>query len=94
MSTETITIPIDLKREYTAEEYELLEDDGNRYELIEGKLVMSPAPSKKHAEISDELLTEIKNFLKANPGIARFGHMQALILARNLMARIMCQSRI
>ncbi len=68
MTTETI-VDIDLKREYTAEEFIQLEDDGNRYELIEGKLVMSPAPTNEHAKISDDLLMELKLFLKANPGL-------------------------
>lgn len=71
MSTEITTVPIDLNRIYTMKEYELLEDDDNRYELIEGRLVMTPAPTNEHADISDTLLTELRNFLKANPGLGR-----------------------
>jgi len=69
MTTETKTIPVDLKREYTLEEYTLLEDDDQNYELLEGKLVMTPAPADEHGRICDELLTELKLFLRANKGI-------------------------
>jgi Uma2 family endonuclease len=69
MTTETQTIPVDLNREYSVEEYARLEDDGNLYELIEGKLVMTPVPRRKHARISDNLTDAIRDFLKKNPGI-------------------------
>jgi len=70
MSAETKTSSLDLSREYSLEEYRLLEDEaGYRYELVEGKLIMSPAPSNEHAWISDKLLLELKLFLGANPAI-------------------------
>lgn len=69
MTPETKTIPVDLSRIYTLEEFELLEDDDNHYELIEGKLVMNPAPNNEHGKISDELLTELKIFFRANLGL-------------------------
>ena len=62
---------IDLHREYTAEELLTLPDDGNRYELIEGNLFMTPPPMAEHGDISDELLTELKNFLRLNPNLGR-----------------------
>jgi hypothetical protein len=33
-------VKIDLNRIYTAEEFARLEDDGKRYELIDGRLVL------------------------------------------------------
>lgn len=42
---------IDLKRTYSVEEFEALPDDGNRYELIKGKLVMAPATGDDHGVI-------------------------------------------
>jgi Uma2 family endonuclease len=69
MTIETTTVPIDLNREYSAAEFARLEDDGNRYELIEGKLVMTSPPEDRHARISDKLLVEIEIFLRNNPGL-------------------------
>lgn len=69
MSTKIKSVPIDLNREYSIEEYRRLEDDGNQYELIEGKLVMTPAPINEHGRISDNIITALRNFLAANPGI-------------------------
>ena len=40
------------KKIYTYEDYVLLPDDGNRYEIIEGELFMSPAPKVKHQRVS------------------------------------------
>ncbi len=70
MSIETMIV-LDLNREYTVEEYATLPDDGNRYELIEGKLVMTPAPRDRHGRICDELLTELKLFLRAHPELGQ-----------------------
>jgi Uma2 family endonuclease len=67
MTTQT-GITIDLNREYSLEEYAALPDDGNHYELIEGKLIMTPAPRDRHGRICDELLTELKIFLRNHPG--------------------------
>jgi Uma2 family endonuclease len=57
---------IDLDRTYSAEEFAALPDDGNRYELIEGKLVMSPQTGDEHGTIISELHFAIKAFLKQN----------------------------
>jgi Uma2 family endonuclease len=72
MTTKTLEIleeleeKIDLDREYTAEEFALLPDDGNRYELIEGKLVMSPATRYEHGLILQILFAAIIKYLEAN----------------------------
>jgi Uma2 family endonuclease len=55
---------IDLNREYTAEEFAALPDDGKRYELIGGRLVMSPATRDKHGRIIAELFAAIWIFTK------------------------------
>ncbi len=41
--------------------------DGNRYEIIEGELFVSCAPGLTHQMVSDNLLVEIRSFLKTNP---------------------------
>lgn len=62
--TDGVTIFND--REYTIEDYMNM-DDGNRYELIGGELILVPRPRLRHQEISDELVTNIKIFLRQNP---------------------------
>jgi len=42
--------------------------DGERWELIDGEAyMMSPAPSRKHQELSIEFCRQIANFLKGKP---------------------------
>lgn len=50
---------IDLSRSYTAAEFEALPDDGNRYELLNGKLVKMPAPGGEHGTLSKKLVKGI-----------------------------------
>ena len=53
-------------KKYTIEDYMKL-DDGNRYELIEGELILVPRPRLKHQKIANELVTSFKIFLRENP---------------------------
>jgi len=53
------------KKKYTYEDY-LKTPDDERYELIEGELLMTPSPIPKHQRISRELEFEIMKFVKAN----------------------------
>ena len=39
----------------TYEDYLSLPDDGNRYEILEGELVMTPVPSTRHQRISRQI---------------------------------------
>lgn len=40
---------------HTREDLDRMPDDGNRYELIEGEIVMAPSPSYDHQRMSGEL---------------------------------------
>jgi Uma2 family endonuclease len=53
MTTEVKTL-IDLKREYTIEEFDLLPEPGddNYYELVEGEIRLVPAAGGEHSNIS------------------------------------------
>ena len=44
---------------YTYQDYLKLPDDRNRYEIIEGELIMGPAPSLNHQDVSRNLLIKI-----------------------------------
>ncbi|MDQ3254237.1 MAG: Uma2 family endonuclease [Acidobacteriota bacterium] len=50
---------------------DLMPDDGNRYELIEGELIVSRAPGLSHQRVIGNLLTNLNNYLVQNPiGVA------------------------
>jgi len=53
------------KKRYTYEDY-LKTPDDERYELIEGELLMTPSPIPKHQRISREIEFELMKFAKEN----------------------------
>jgi Uma2 family endonuclease len=46
---------------------DLMPDDGNRYELIEGELFVSRAPGLPHQRILTNLIVLLKTFLNSHP---------------------------
>jgi Uma2 family endonuclease len=53
---------IDLTRLYTSAEYALLPDDGNRYELIDGRLRKMPPAGDEHGRIGRKIIKAILAF--------------------------------
>jgi Uma2 family endonuclease len=53
-----------LERPYTVEDLANTPDDGQRYEVIGGELVVSPAPSTKHQRVSFRLARIIGDYLE------------------------------
>lgn len=51
----------------TADEYLELEDDGFKYELIDGVLVLSPSATPKHQQVMIEVIYQLKAFLRDHP---------------------------
>jgi Uma2 family endonuclease len=51
----------------TADEYFDLPDDGFRYELVHGVLVMSPSPMPWHQGVAVEILAQLMFFLRSHP---------------------------
>ena len=51
---------------FTYEDYLQLPDDGKRYEIIEGELVMSPAPKLSHQALLRNLVKYLLSFIEEN----------------------------
>ena len=51
----------------TAEDYRAMPDDGRRYQLIDGKLHMAPAPNSYHQEIVWNLSGILFRYIDAHP---------------------------
>jgi Uma2 family endonuclease len=49
---------------WTYEDYAALPDDGNRYEIVNGVLVMTPAPSPEHQAIALEIASYLRTRIK------------------------------
>lgn len=58
----------------------IMPDDGNRYELIEGELVVSRSPSLIHQSVSGNLFRSIDTHLIQNP-IGRLWTTAGVILS-------------
>lgn len=58
----TTKVAIDLNRRYTSQEFAHLPDDGNFYELIKGRLVLTPPPGDDHGRINKKILKAILSF--------------------------------
>jgi Uma2 family endonuclease len=55
-----MTIPLSPGGHWTIEELALLPDDGNRYEIFDGSLLVTPPPDVTHALTTDRLTTYLK----------------------------------
>jgi len=58
---------------YTADMMRALPDDGQRYELVHGELLVTPAPRPWHQEIVKRLLVALEGYLSRRP----IGHVLA-----------------
>ena len=61
---ETAPIYRSPKKVYTYQDYLDLPEDGKRYEVINGELVMAPAPNTSHQKVSVKLEFAIEKFLE------------------------------
>lgn len=53
-----------VEREWTVELVDELPEDGNRYELFDGSLIVTPAPSDVHQLVAGELLARLQAHLR------------------------------
>jgi Uma2 family endonuclease len=58
-----------LLRQFTIEDIDTFPDDGNRYELLNGVLLVTPGPGLPHQSVALELAAELRGFLQLEPGI-------------------------
>ena len=49
---------------WTYDDYAALPNDGNRYEIVRGVLVMTPAPSPEHQDIVGEIFSALRTHIK------------------------------
>src|SRR5438105_800872 len=56
-----------LKRRWTVEDLEDLPEDGNRYEVIDGELFVTPAPSLTHQRALAHLFRIVAAYLDREP---------------------------
>lgn len=52
---------------YTAEMVRALPEDGNRYEVVHGELLVTPAPRALHQRVQMRLIARIDAYLSGNP---------------------------
>jgi Uma2 family endonuclease len=61
----------DTARRYTVEEVLAFPNDGNRYELVHGELLVSPAPRLWHQKVVGWIHQRLANYLDRYPGVAQ-----------------------
>jgi Uma2 family endonuclease len=66
--THIMSMPVTLRR-FTIDDLERFPDDGNRYELLEGVLFVTPAPLPPHEAILHRLILLLGNHLEPWPEI-------------------------
>jgi Uma2 family endonuclease len=61
---------------YTAEMVRQMPDDGNRYEVVHGELLVTPAPRRAHQLVAGRLFEQVVAYLRREPvGIVAFAPM-------------------
>lgn len=50
--------------EWTYSEYARLPDDGNRYEVIDGEVCVTPAPGPKHQHVAANLFVTLREYVQ------------------------------
>jgi len=71
----------------TYEDYEVLPDDGKRYEILDGELFVTPAPVPKHQDVSRNLVHILNNHVMER-GLGRIYYAPIdVILANTTIAQ-------
>ena len=59
-------LPDRTRRDWTADELRAVPDDGNRYEIVDGELLVTPAPSWLHQDAVGELFLLLAPYARRN----------------------------
>lgn len=59
-----MAMPLALDRYYTRDEVLAFPDDGNRYELVHGELLVSPSPRWLHQRVAGNLYAALREYLR------------------------------
>src|SRR4051812_21874526 len=62
-----------LREDWTVDDLLDLPDDGNRYEVVDGELLVTPAPTLPHQRAVQSLWLQLDNYLKMQPIGEAFG---------------------
>lgn len=71
----------------TYDQYRLLPDDGKRYELIDGELLMTPSPSSRHQRALGNLFSELRAYARAHGAGEAFVSLLDVILEEHLVVQ-------
>jgi Uma2 family endonuclease len=63
----------DTARRYTVDDVLAFPDDGNRYELVDGELLVTPAPAPRHQIVAGHLHSTLTHYLTTHSGVAQVG---------------------
>src|SRR4051812_807819 len=55
------------ERKWTVDEVLALPADGNRYEVVDGELLVTPSPTLRHQRLLGELYRRLAEYLRKNP---------------------------
>ena len=78
----------ELKKKISYEEYLRMPEINLRYEIIDGEMIMSPAPTSEHQWFLSNLFFEIRQFVKRKKlGVALFAPIDVLIRKNPLRTR-------
>ncbi len=73
------------KKVYTYQDYLDLPEDGKRYEVINGELVMAPAPSTGHQSVSSNLEFELRKFVEKHKSGKMFHSPIDVVLSKTIV---------
>jgi len=77
-----MAMPVTLRR-FTVADLESFPDDGNRYELLDGVLFVTPAPLPAHEELIHRLLRLLVKHLEPWPEVRIATRSEVVLLPRN-----------
>ena len=63
-----MVMPLAVRR-FTVDDLDALPEDGNRHELLDGILLVTPAPGPPHQTVAMRLAARLSTFLEAEPGL-------------------------